>query len=279
MAGWLKVRKDLREDDRTQAIAHRLAADPDLVVGKLIRVWTWADAHAARSADVTPELRYASAVVHHLEPAWLDTFAGLPGIGEAMLMVDWLRTHGTSLVFPNFGEHNWPDGRDRAGAQARMAKGRAGAGGGGGAEPQQGRNADRTPAERNPHLPRPGPLPSCKGINPLTNPCTPEASETPSGAVLTFPTEGKVKEWHLSGEQLDLWRGLYPSLDVEGECRKALAWVLSKADHRKTAGGMARFLVSWLNRANDRPARPAPGGAPAESQAERIRRIMEERKS
>lgn len=72
--------------------------------------------------------------------------------------------------------------------------------------------------------------------------------ETPP--VLEFPCNGSAKTWGLSTEQLDEWQGLYPGVDVMGECRKALAWI--KSNQRKTAKGMPKFLVGWLNRANDR---------------------------
>lgn len=68
---------------------------------------------------------------------------------------------------------------------------------------------------------------------------------------LSFPTAGHPQTWVLTTEQVAEWSELYPGLDVEAECRKALAWI--KANHRKTSRGMPRFLVSWLNRANDAP--------------------------
>jgi hypothetical protein len=68
--------------------------------------------------------------------------------------------------------------------------------------------------------------------------------------VLTFPTVGTgPKEWILTSAQVDKWSESFPGLSIEAEARKALAWVNANKGHRKTAGGMARFLVSWLNRA------------------------------
>jgi hypothetical protein len=62
---------------------------------------------------------------------------------------------------------------------------------------------------------------------------------------------GAVKSWPLGLAQVEAWREAYPHLDIEGECRKALVWVQADGVHRKTAGGMGRFLVRWLNRAVD----------------------------
>lgn len=84
---------------------------------------------------------------------------------------------------------------------------------------------------------------------------TADAATTPplpiNRIIMTFPTVGKVKEWHLYESYLDELQELYPHLDVLGEIRKALAWVKAKPDRRKTARGMPDFIVKWLNRATD----------------------------
>lgn len=61
-----------------------------------------------------------------------------------------------------------------------------------------------------------------------------------------FTTVGHgAKSWQLTDEQIASWQALYPSLDVDQQCRMALAW--TEANHKKTAKGMPRFLVNWLN--------------------------------
>lgn len=77
------------------------------------------------------------------------------------------------------------------------------------------------------------------------------ALRTPD-AFLVYPTNGPVSEWTLSKAQVAEWAELYPGTDVEGECRKALAWLRANKGRRKTAKGMPRCLVNWLGRANDR---------------------------
>lgn len=78
-----------------------------------------------------------------------------------------------------------------------------------------------------------------------------------SPALLTFPTDGKSKSWTLTEAHVAEWSTLYPKLDVLDECRQALAWVLAAPDRRKTAAGMARFLVGWLNRSTNSARRSA----------------------
>ena len=72
--------------------------------------------------------------------------------------------------------------------------------------------------------------------------------------VLEFSTIGAVQTWPLQTLQVDRWQTLYPTLDVMAECRKALAWTDANPSKRKTAKGMPRFLVHWLNRATSAPA-------------------------
>jgi len=91
-----------------------------------------------------------------------------------------------------------------------------------------------------------------------------DSSEPPSAAsepVLVFPCVGQRAEWVLRTEHVTDWQALYPPLDVLAECRKALAWLHATPSRRKTAGGMPRFLVGWLNRSAD-DCRQAPRGAP-----------------
>lgn len=74
--------------------------------------------------------------------------------------------------------------------------------------------------------------------------------------VLMYPTVGVEREWVLSQSFLKKLNGLYPALDVLTEAKKALAWLIANPSRRKTARGMPRFLVNWLNRANDKGASP-----------------------
>lgn len=112
--------------------------------------------------------------------------------------------------------------------------------------------------------------PDPKGIHPRDLPLARSSAEPDSTpARLTFGCAGKVKTWNLTELRIDEWRSAFPALDVEGECRKALAWVNASPRNRKTAAGMAKFLFAWLSRAQDRgrangtqappkPAEPSP---------------------
>ena len=81
-----------------------------------------------------------------------------------------------------------------------------------------------------------------------------DSSEPPSAAsapAMAFPCVGKQPLWTLEHAQIAAWAGLFPNLDVQAECSKALAWLLANPGRRKTHSGMARFLVNWLTRSVD----------------------------
>lgn len=75
--------------------------------------------------------------------------------------------------------------------------------------------------------------------------------------VLVFPTNGNgPSEWALTEGRLAEWSAAYPDMDVLAECRKALAWI--KVNRPKTHRGTPRFLVNWLNKANNWGASKKP---------------------
>lgn len=79
---------------------------------------------------------------------------------------------------------------------------------------------------------------------------------------LVFPTRGKVDAFSVTEQDVAEYERLYSGLDVRCELRKALAWIRASPDRMKTAKGMPRFIVNWLNRAVDH-ARGTPRGLTA----------------
>lgn len=115
-------------------------------------------------------------------------------------------------------------------------------------------------------LPDPGPLPDSKFGGEVDVPPSPPATtaektkakadkifpDPPAETAITFECSGRTAVWHLVAPQMDVWQQLYPALDVPQECRQAKAWILANQKNRKTADGMMKFLVGWLNRAQNR---------------------------
>jgi len=109
MAGdWIKVESVTPDKPEVHQIASMLGLDPDAVVGKLIRLWIWADQQTITgNADrVTLSL--------------LDRIANARGFGEAMQFAGWLTIIDTGLVFPNFDRHNGKTAKIRALTKKRV---------------------------------------------------------------------------------------------------------------------------------------------------------------
>jgi uncharacterized protein YdaU (DUF1376 family) len=158
--------------------------------------------------------------------------------------------------------------KERAKAN-RIASERAKAGAEGGkAKAERGRKPSsncQASAKQNPAvaLANPAPTPT-----PTPEPTEAEAGGegTPSLLVAdspvtaSLPCSGSAKEYGVTLSQVSEWQHAYPGVDVLGEIAKARVWLEANPTRRKTHGGMARFLVAWMGRAQDQPRKP---GAPA----------------
>ncbi len=81
------------------------------------------------------------------------------------------------------------------------------------------------------------------------------SSETSSDSeppILTFPTNGKVKEWHLTQSLIETLEDAFPGIDILAEAKKARAWIETNPTNRKTPKGMPRFLNAWISRSSNR---------------------------
>lgn len=111
MAGdWIKFQIDTPDKPEVVAIASRLGIDPDAVVGKLIRVWSWFDKHTVDGNAESVTL------------AFLDRITGITGFGEQMVFVGWLEQNGSILTMVNFGYHNGSSAKSRALGKDRVDK-------------------------------------------------------------------------------------------------------------------------------------------------------------
>jgi len=111
MAGdWIKMQKDTPDKPEVLAISSRLGIDPDAVVGKLVRVWSWFDTHTTDGN--------ASCVTY----SFLDRLAGVTGFAEQMALVGWLLQNGHLLSLPNFDYHTGETAKKRAMGQKRQEK-------------------------------------------------------------------------------------------------------------------------------------------------------------
>lgn len=111
MAGdWIKFQIDTPDKPEVVAIASRLGIDPDAVVGKLIRVWSWFDKHTRDGNAESVTL------------AFLDRITSCDGFGEQMVFVGWLEQNGSTLTMVNFAYHNGTSAKSRALGKNRQEK-------------------------------------------------------------------------------------------------------------------------------------------------------------
>jgi len=111
MAGdWIPMRMDIADDPAVIAIAASTGIAADTVVGKLHRLWSWANRHL--------ENGYARSVTE----SWVDTYLNAPGFASAMLEAGWLQVRSGGIQFPNFDNWNSQSAKQRILATKRVQK-------------------------------------------------------------------------------------------------------------------------------------------------------------
>lgn len=100
---------------------------------------------------------------------------------------------------------------------------------------------------------------------------SPELSKVPEEvARLAFACDGPIKQWRIDGRLYQALQEAFTTIDLDGEIRKAWAWLMANPDKRKTARGMSRFLFHWMSRSVDNGKGVAKaGGAPPRTLADR----------
>lgn len=111
MAGdWIKMEVNLPDKPEVHAIAGMLGVEPDLVVGKLLRVWAWFDQHTEDGNAVGVTI------------ALVDRLTSVVGFGEAMSFAGWLTKNDRTLTVVNFDRHNSESAKKRALSAKRQKK-------------------------------------------------------------------------------------------------------------------------------------------------------------
>ena len=112
MAGdWLKFEINTPEKREVLAMTVELGYDdPDLTVGKLLRVWRWFDQHTVNGNAL------------NVTPALFDRLIGVTGITNSMVNVGWLIVNEAGLTLPNFERHNGKTAKARVLTAVRVAK-------------------------------------------------------------------------------------------------------------------------------------------------------------
>lgn len=111
MAGdWIKVETCTPDKPEVYQISEILGIDPDAVIGKLFRIWVWADQQTidGNASSVTKTL--------------LDRVTGVSGFTEAMEQVGWLKKTNGGFQLPNFDRHNGQTAKKRSQTAKRVQK-------------------------------------------------------------------------------------------------------------------------------------------------------------
>jgi hypothetical protein len=100
---WIKIRNDLDEDPHVLRLQELLGnPDIDLVVGKLRRLWKYADRFT-----VDGRIIFA-------DEARIDGIVSFAGFAAALRSVGWLEFDGSGAVIPRFDEHNGESAKRRS---------------------------------------------------------------------------------------------------------------------------------------------------------------------
>lgn len=216
------------------------------IIGALVSVWGVARQRGKRRGV---DLILEGANIHII-----DDIADISGFGESLLEVGWLEIDDVNLVFPRFFEEMNVDPNDEyreknAARQRRYRDKNRKINEGMSNDSNVTCNASES-SQSNGRVEKSKSKSNNNILIPVTDSGDREPSEK-SEPILTFQTEGKPGEWHLTDYWLSDIQKLYPSLDCLGESRKALAWIKAKPTRRKTARGMEAFLTNWFNNATD----------------------------
>lgn len=103
MAGdWIKMRVDLADDPAVIGMAASLKIDEYEVIGRLHKIWSWADKHTT------------DGFVPHINGKWIDKHLEKSGFSSHMVSVGWLAIDSTGVTFPSFDRHNGKSAKSRA---------------------------------------------------------------------------------------------------------------------------------------------------------------------
>lgn len=114
MAGdWIKIEMATPDKPEVFTMADKLGIDPDAVVGKLVRLWAWADAQSLSGNALTVTF------------VTLDRITFCAGFAAALVSVGWLDGEDGNLSLPNFDRHNGKTAKSRAVTGKRVSNHRA----------------------------------------------------------------------------------------------------------------------------------------------------------
>ena len=110
---WIKIRNKLPNEPEVAIIAAGTGLDEDHVVGKLVRLWAWADEHVA-FCDGDSATKVTQQRNPGITTAWVDRFLRCPGFAENLIAAGWLGEKNGAVFFPNIERHITSSAKTRA---------------------------------------------------------------------------------------------------------------------------------------------------------------------
>lgn len=110
---WIKIETNTPDKPEVCIIASQLRMDSDAVMGKLVRLWAWAELNVSGNNDTSVTLEF------------LDKVVGKKGFSAALIKAGWLKEMEERLEFPNFSRHNGREAKGRAQTALRVSRHRA----------------------------------------------------------------------------------------------------------------------------------------------------------
>jgi hypothetical protein len=102
-APWIKIETTLPDKPEVIAMAAMLRVrDSDAIVGKLVRLWAWADQNSIDGHRIA------------ITREFIDRLCTLRGFSAALQSVGWLVLDDGLLTFPHFARHNGHSAKSRA---------------------------------------------------------------------------------------------------------------------------------------------------------------------
>ena len=224
MAGeWIKMRLDLASDPGVNRIRKATGIDADAIVGKLHRLWSWADVHTT------------DGIASGVDSGWVDEFAGVTGFAEGMIAAGWLECDTESVRFSNFDRHNGLSAKRRCTQKTRVERSRA--------------QSVTVAALQNAHT--------------LRTDCAPEKrrEEKNKNNTNTAPSGSRSSPDSISWDSVEGWQGItdadrdawataYPAATLTAELAKAGEWLRSNPTKSKRSN-WRKFVTGWLSRCQD----------------------------
>jgi hypothetical protein len=99
---WIKIELTTPDKPEIVRMATLLKIDQDAVVGKVFRIWAWADQNSVNGANMA------------VTDAFIDRLTNKRGFATALREVGWLIGTDGGLTFPNFTRHNGSTAKGRA---------------------------------------------------------------------------------------------------------------------------------------------------------------------